>query len=869
VAAVIEVETGAVTRVVLKNGLTVLVKRDMSAPVVAVVTYVKAGYFDETDDRVGVAHVLEHMYFKGTPTRGVGAIAKETMASGGYLNASTIYDHTSYYTVLPAARVAEGLAIQADAYANSLIDGGELAKELEVIIQESQRKADTPAAVATETLYELLHDRHRMRRWRIGRPDELRGFTRTLLLDFYRTFYRPSNTILVVVGAVEPDEVIKLVEAQYGGLSDGAVPRDRGPVEVAPAGRRYREWSGDIGQTQLLFGWRTPGTEHPDTPLLDLGATILGAGRASRLYRAVRDRQLASTVSAYNYTPTDLGVFVVHAETRPERTVDAARAIWGQLADTRIEDVELERAQRLFEAQRARRTESMEGQANYLAEWEALGGWALGDEYFAHIQAATAGSVGEAMRRYLDPAQVGMLVYRPEGSPAVGLDRVLFDGTTAVAPLERPREERARVIGGAATFEMEIAGVRLYRTTGGVPILVRTKSGAAITHLGVTTVGGPREEAPGLAGISTLMARTTVKGTTSRSATEIAVDAEFLGGSVGSSVGPEQIGWSISVPGGRTGEALTLLADVVQRPVFPAEALETERTVAVADLVALRDDMYRYPVRLATEVAFAGHPYGIGTLGSEASLAAITREDIVAWHVRQVLRGPLVIGIVGDVDPDAVADAAAVAFGDIEAGVPAIVVPPVWPAAGGVKVEAREKAQTALALAFPGPARGDEDREAVHLIATMASGLGGRFFDELRDRRSLAYTVHAFGSERAQAGMFISYIATSPSREAEARQGLLAEFAKLREAEVGADELLRAQTYAVGAYAIRQQSGATLLAEMIDAWFFGAGLHELAEHDDRVWAVTRPAVQAAARRYFDPNAVVEGVVRGVSGDRKT
>ncbi|HWZ58566.1 MAG TPA: pitrilysin family protein [Gemmatimonadaceae bacterium] len=857
----IEVDTGSVTRTVLRNGLTVLVKRDMSAPVVAIVTYVKAGYFDETDDRIGVAHVLEHMYFKGTPTRGVGAIAKETMSSGGYLNAATIYDHTSYYTVLPAARVAEGLAIQADAYARSVIDAGELAKELEVIIQESQRKADSPSAVATETLYELLHDRHRMRRWRIGRPEALRGFTRELLLDFYHTFYRPSNTILVVVGAVEPDEVLRLVEAQYGGVADGAVPHDRGLVEVAPPGRRYREWAGDIGQTQLLFGWRTPGTHHPDTPLLDIAATALGAGRASRLYRAVRDVQLASTVSAYNYTPTDLGVFVVHAETRPERTVDAARAIWGQLVDARIEPVEVERAQRLFEAQWARRTESMEGQANHLAEWEALGGWALGDEYLARIQGASAADVSDAMRRHLDPAQTAALVYRPEGTPAVGLDGVAFMAEGAIAPPVRPRGDEVRVVGGAATFEREVAGVHVYRTTGGVPILVRRRAGAAITHLGVTTLGGPRDEPSGVAGISTLMARTAVKGTTTRSATEIAVDAEFLGGSVGSSVGSEQVGWSLSVPVARTGAALALLADVVQRPTFPEDALETERTVALADLVALRDDMYRYPVRLATEAAFAGHSYGLGTLGSDASLRAITRDAVAEWHVRQVLRGPMVIGIVGDVDPDVVADAAAVAFGDVEAGVPAVVVPPVWTV--GERVEAREKAQTALALAFPGPARGDADREAVHLIATMASGLGGRFFDELRDKRSLAYTVHAFGSERAQAGMFIAYIATSPAREAEARAGLLAEFAKLRDAPVGADELTRAQTYAVGAHAIRQQSGGTVLAEMIDAWLFGAGLHELAEHDTRVWAVTRPLVQAAAQRYFDPEQVVEGVVRGV------
>jgi zinc protease len=867
---VIDVETGSVTRTVLTNGLTVLVKRDMSAPVVAVVTYVKAGYFDEPDDRIGVAHVLEHMYFKGTPTRGVGTIAKETMASGGYLNAATIYDHTSYYTVLPAARLAEGLAIQADAYAHSVIDGGELAKELEVIIQESQRKADSPSAVATETLYELLHDRHRMRRWRIGRPDALRGFTRELLLDFYHTYYRPSNTILVVVGAVEPDDVLRLVEAQYGALADSVVPHDRGPIEIAPPGLRYREWAGDIGQTQLLFGWRTPGTQDPDTPLLDIAATALGAGRASRLYRAVRDVQLASSVSAYNYTPTDLGVFVVHAETRPERTVDAARAIWAQLRDVRLDPIEVERAQRLFEAQWARRTESMEGQANHLAEWEALGGWALGEEYLARIQAATAEQVDAAMHRHIDPAQTGALVYRPEGAPVVAVDAAAFmaslqRGGGAVPAPARPQADEVHATSGAATFEGEVAGVHVYRTAGGVPVLVRRRPGAAITHLGVATVGGPRDELAAVAGLSMLMARTAVKGTTTRSATEIAALAEFLGGSVGSSVGPEQIGWSLSVPTARTSAALALLADVVQRPTFPDDALETERTVALADLVALRDDMYRYPVRLATEVAFAGHPYGIGTLGTETSLSAITRDAVAAWHVRQVLRGPMVIGIVGDVDPDAVADEVAVAFGEVEAGVPALVVPPVWIA--GERAESREKAQTALALAFPGAARGDADREAMHLIATMASGLGGRFFDELRDRRSLAYTVHAFASERAQAGMFLAYIATSPAREAEARAGLLAEFAKLVDAPVAADELLRAQTYAVGAHAIRQQSGATVLAEMLDAWSFGAGLHELAEHDTRIWAVTRAAIQAAARRYFDPARVVEGVVRGVTAVR--
>src|SRR5512146_256972 len=108
----------SVRRVSLPNGLTLLIRRDASAPVVAIVTYVSAGYFDETDDVVGIAHVLEHMYFKGTPRRGVGEIARQTKAVGGYLNAATIYDHTSYYTVLPSSSFVAGLEVQADAYAN-------------------------------------------------------------------------------------------------------------------------------------------------------------------------------------------------------------------------------------------------------------------------------------------------------------------------------------------------------------------------------------------------------------------------------------------------------------------------------------------------------------------------------------------------------------------------------------------------------------------------------------------------------------------------------------------------------------------------------------------------------------------------------
>jgi zinc protease len=179
-----------------------------------------------------------------------------------------------------------------------------------------------------------------------------------------------------------------------------------------------------------------------------------------------------------------------------------------------------------------------------------------------------------------------------------------------------------------------------------------------------------------------------------------------------------------------------------------------------------------------------------------------------------------------------------------------------------IAAESRDKAQTAIALAFPSPDRSDDGRFAANVIATVASGLGGRFFEELRDRQSLAYTVQAAASGKRVAGIFLSYIATSPDKEGAARQGLLAEFAKLRDVPVAADELSRAKEYIVGSNAISKESGAALLGEMLDAWMFGEGLHELLEYDSRVRAVTPDQMRDIARKYFDPDKRVEGIVRG-------
>jgi zinc protease len=419
----------------------------------------------------------------------------------------------------------------------------------------------------------------------------------------------------------------------------------------------------------------------------------------------------------------------------------------------------------------------------------------------------------------------------------------------------------APAVHGALTAERQ-RDVHVYRTTQGVPVLVLPRAGAPLVHVGVFQRGGATLNDEAHEGLARLALQASLKGTRVRSGAQLAEAAEELGSSIGVNASLESLGWTMSVPARHLPAATELLGDVVLHPTFAADSIDTERTLALAEVARLRDDMQRWPMRLATLAAFDGHAYARSVLGNDHSLAALTGEVVRDFHAQHVQRGASVVAVVGDVQPDDVAQLVQRHLRPLHYAPVDALPMHVWPAAHVVRADTRARQQTALALFFPGAARGDVARFAARVLAAIASGLGGRFFEQLRDKQSLAYTVQAFPLERVAGGAFGAYIATSPTREEEARAGLLAEFAKFVAQPPTADELARAQRYLIGAHAIAQQSGGAVLSEMVDAWMFGEGLHEPHEVTDHLAAVTAHDVQALAARYFDPSRLAEGVVRG-------
>jgi zinc protease len=276
--------------------------------------------------------------------------------------------------------------------------------------------------------------------------------------------------------------------------------------------------------------------------------------------------------------------------------------------------------------------------------------------------------------------------------------------------------------------------------------------------------------------------------------------------------------------------------------------------------------MFRYPFQLAMSVGFGEQGYGLPVGGLPHTLPAITAADTRAWHERAILGVRPVVIAVGDVAPERASEILAGTFGDWpeRPGVSGLA-PFVWVPNGReapARIVTREKAQAALAMVFPGPDRRDPDRAAAQVWSAVASGLGGRLFEALRDRRSLAYTVMATVWQKARAGALLSYIATSPQREDEARASMLQELERFAAEPVSDAELRQAINYLTGQAEVNRQSGASLSGEILEAWVSGTGLQELEDPGALFRKVTAEDIQRVATRYLKEAHRAEGVIRG-------
>jgi len=825
----------------LDNGLTIIVREDHSAPVVSAQAWCMAGSIHEGHWLgAGLSHVLEHMLFKGTTTRPGSRIDQEVQEAGGYMNAYTSFDRTVYHIDAPNTGAHTAIDILCDIMQHATLPGDELAKEMDVIRREMDMGQDDPARRSGRRLFETAYTRSPYRFTIIGYPDIFNELKPDDIRNYYHEKYAPNNCFYVVAGDIKNDEVVTQIKSAYEKTKARAITPMVLPVEPKQTAPREIIEEAPIELGYLHFAWHIPELGHPDVPVLDVLAVLLGGGRSSRFYQQVREKQgLAHHVDAWTYSPGLPGLFgasaIVDAD-KFEAARDAMLAEIEKIKSLSVSAAEVQKAVKQFTSATLAARKTMEGQAQNLGgNWLVANDLNFSERYLAAIKRVSHSDVQRAAREYL-----------------TGENRTLY----ALLPAGTSPKPKIEVESSA---DHPIQKINL---PNGLCLLVKENRRLPFVELRAAFKGGVLAENSANNGITQLLSQTLLKGTPKRTAEKIATEIESIGGHIDSYGGNNSFGVNAEVLSGDFATGLDLLADVLLNPIFPANELERERAVQLANIEARKDDLLKSASVAMRRALFGDAGYGLDPLGGEDSVRKLSAVELGRFHKTLAVPNNCVLAIYGDVKPAEVKIAVEKAFAGWKAGQKfQYPTSDIQPPSSDRVVEARDKKQAVIAIGFPGTTVFDDDHYALDLLHEVCSDLGSRLFLRIREQLGLAYYVGAQNMAGVVPGYFAFYAGTEPSKAEQVEKEILAEAELLRTEGLTAAELKRAKAKIIGQKKIARQDLGSLAALTALDELYGLG-YQRAELDDAKYeAVTLEQTKVVAQNYLKPDAFVVSIVK--------
>jgi zinc protease len=827
---------------ILPNGLTIIVQEDRSAPVVSVQAWCGTGSIEENDHLgAGLSHILEHMLFKGTKARPSSAIAQKIQDVGGYINAYTSFDRTVFWIDVPKEGATVALDILSDAMMNSTLPAAEYAKEQEVIRREFAMGLDDPDRMAGQLLFATAYQRHPYRLPVIGQLDIFNQLTQEDVMRYYKSRYVPNNLTFIVVGDVEPQAVYQQLGDFFANHPAKSLPSVFIPREPPQLGPRavHQEFVTEL--TRLSLAWHIPEITHPDVPALDLLSTVLGDGRSSRLYRRVREEAgLAFGISAFSYTPGDPGLLGIDATVEPakrEATEELILKILDEIKRNGVTPDELAKAKKISLSHHLGSLTTMRGQASDLgSNWFLTRNLNFTRDYLAAVQKITPEDVRRVAEKYLTSDNLTIVSLNPKGALAAK--------TKPAAPVSAG----------------EIQKIEL---TNGMRLLVREDPRLPLVSMAAVFRGGLLAETRQTNGITRLMSKVLLKGTTTRTAEQIADTIEAVGGSIGSDAGNNSFSVTLDVTEPDLKLGAELLADVLLNATMPEKAVAREREVQLAGIKEDEEQLTTVARNILREALFPEHPYALRGKGSVESVSRLTQKDLLDFRDRYLMAKNGVISIFGNVKAAEVKQIFEAALAGLKPGDLALTdAPRPSPLTKSSQVENRkDKAQGIIMVGYRGVDIFSPDRYALELIDEASSDLGSRFFVRIREQMGLAYFVGSSQMQGLVPGLFLFYLGTDPQKIDAVQTALLDEINKLATEGLTDEELTRAKKKLLGQQQIANQSNDSFgyMAALDELYGLGFAHYQTLERD--VAAVTLEDVKRAAAKYFQNQPYVLAIVR--------
>jgi zinc protease len=831
----------------LENGLTLIVREDRSAPVVSAQAWCKAGSIDEGKWLgAGLSHVLEHMLFKGTATRPAGRIDQEVQDVGGYMNAYTSFDRTVYWINVPDTGGKVAIDILCDIMQHATLPAEEMVKEKDVIRREMDMNQDDPGQRAARRLFETAYTKSPYRFTVIGYPDIYNDVQREDVLDYYKEKYAPNNLFFVVVGNISARDVEKQIRAAFAQSKARPMPPSVLPEEPKQTALREVIEEAPIEQAYFHLSWHIPDLRHPDVPLLDVLATLLGGGRSARLFQQVREKKgLVNSVDAWIYSPGNPGLFGMSGVADADKFAAAREAMLEEVERMKTELVtgeELAKAVKQFMAGTLASRKTMQGQAQDLGgNWMAANDLNFSARYLEAVKRITPPDLQRVARQYLTTDNRTLYALLPNGSTPQKSETV---------------------------DEFADQPIRLFTLSNGLRLLIKESHRLPFVEFRAVFKGGLLAETSANNGLTLLMAKNLLQGTTTRNAEQIASEIESLGGSIESYGGNNSFGVNAEVLSHDFNTGLDLLTDVLLHPSFPEEAFQRESQIQLAHIKAQKDDLLPSAFRLMRRSLFGDNGYGLHVNGTETSVQSLKTTDLNAFHRILAVPENCVLAIFGDVATDVARKAVEQKLGAWKRAEAPFQWRPAGPSLQEIKhvSETRDKKQAVLVIGFPATSVDHPDRFALELLQEACSDLGSRLFMRIREKLGLAYYVGAQHFVGVAPGYFAFYVGTEPEKAALVESELLKEAAALRQEGLTAEELQRAKAKVIGQKKIaRQDLGGYAMTTALDE-LYGLGYQQSDLDDARFEAVTLEQTKTVAERYLKPDALVIAVIQPRGGN---
>lgn len=839
----------------LPNGLRVILQNDPTSRLLALQMWVEGGAADEDPSQAGLAHVLEHILFRGSADQKTWKVAAEVEALGGRINGYTAHDRTVYHMVFPSAEIHRGLELLARLI--ELPDLGQPAvdKEIQVVLEEWKQGQDNPRSRASRALFKAAYELHPYGRPIIGTPETLVGITWEMLSRFYHRWYTADNMTLVVSGNLAVESVREKVAELFSSMGPGPAPvRDR-PQLAAQSDTRVTISRAPVRQAQLAIGFPIPGAAEPEAPGMDFIAFVLGRGESSRLAQKVKIAAgHVNSISSSTFTPLGPGLFLVQAQLESEKIGEALKAILGEIFRLREEDIspsEMSRARVNFMRTFVESRQTVQGQASQIGKFQAL---YRDPNYESHylraIDQLDAGKLKELARKFFRADRLSVSLVLPEqgaGSPSP--EEIAQLSRSAERPSGRPAASR-------------VNGVLRATLGNGLRVLIREDHRLPLVTLHAGVIGGLVLENEANNGIHHFIASMLTQGNHRLTATQLVHEVEQLGGRLRADSGNHTLSLTGTFPARQLEPGLEIFLDTLLRPSFPEAELEKKRREILLQ-IKNRDERTRAQAFSAFyRTLLRAHPYRLQALGEREPVRGFRREELAAYYQQLISPDRIVLSIVGDVDGEAL-------LGRLHHELSPLSPTPlpfVPPAAEVMLEERRVEKKTAkfnqahVVLGYPAPLKGQADYFAMKVLEVILSRIGGRLFVELRDRLGLAYSVGAFSLSDPFQGAFGIYAAADPDNIEKIREGMLRELKRLREERCSEEELARAKNYLIGTYLIARQTNGAKAADLTENELFGFGLDYGERYRQGIEKVSAEDILRVARQYFPPDRYVLAVV---------